>query len=337
MAKLYNPAMSNLSSNPLISIVIPVFNVEEYLRECVDSVIAQTYANLEIILVDDGSQDSSGKVCDQYSEEDSRIITIHQENKGLSEARNTGIKASSGEYIYFLDSDDYITADCIEKLVRPVLEKEYDIVESYYRMLYGSVPIVKLSLPSGEVAAENILDAYCRRMWTVHAWNKLIRRDFITTHNLYFVPEIIYEDDVWSFMAACNAQSLFVLNEVTYVHRSRPGSIMTTIDQEESIKARVEVLKHVSRYRDEMSLRNNCSVLVLVLSMCNKLERSLRSVSDVFLRKRCFMLYVRNLSFPVFYARRKRLIGWRAVLYYVFLSLPSEIAFWGWERYRVAI
>lgn len=95
-------------STPLISVIIPVYNVEKYLRRCLDSVIAQTYQKLEIICVDDGSIDDSGKICDQYAVRDARIKVIHQENQGLSAARNRGIDAADGEYIAFVDSDDYI-------------------------------------------------------------------------------------------------------------------------------------------------------------------------------------------------------------------------------------
>jgi len=102
--------------NPLISIIIPVYKVEPYLRKCVDSVIAQTYTNLEIILVDDGSPDNCGKICDEYAEKDKRIVVIHKENGGQSDARNAGLDIMKGEYVAFVDSDDYVELDMFEKL-----------------------------------------------------------------------------------------------------------------------------------------------------------------------------------------------------------------------------
>lgn len=104
------------SGNPLISIIVPVYNVEKYLQKCVYTIINQTYKNIEIILVDDGSTDSSSSICDKLKSVDSRIIVVHEKNGGLSDARNVGIKISKGEYYSFVDSDDYVTLDMIEYL-----------------------------------------------------------------------------------------------------------------------------------------------------------------------------------------------------------------------------
>lgn len=111
----------------LVSVIIPVYNVEKYLRKCLDSVINQTYKELEIILVDDGSTDSSGKICDEYAQKDNRIKVIHKSNGGLSDARNVGIEKSNGEYICFIDSDDYIELDMFENLYKACIEKNVKI------------------------------------------------------------------------------------------------------------------------------------------------------------------------------------------------------------------
>ncbi len=112
---------------PLISIIIPVYNVEKYLRECLDSVLAQTYKNLEVILIDDGSPDSCGKICDEYAAKDNRIKVIHQTNQGVSAARNVGLDAARGEYIGFVDSDDYIQPDMYEYLYQLISKDNADI------------------------------------------------------------------------------------------------------------------------------------------------------------------------------------------------------------------
>ena len=113
----------------LISVIIPVYNVEKYIRYCLDSVINQTYKNLEIIIVDDGTKDSSGEIAEEYAAKDSRIKVIHKENGGLSDARNVGLDVATGRYIAFLDSDDVISLDFYEYLYNMIKEKDYDIAE----------------------------------------------------------------------------------------------------------------------------------------------------------------------------------------------------------------
>ena len=114
-----------MEKNPLISVIVPIYDVESYLPKCVESVLRQTYTNLEIILVDDGSPDNSGKICDDFAARDPRVRVIHKENGGLSSARNAGLDAAHGEYITFLDSDDWIAEDAYEHLLS-VLRK-YDV------------------------------------------------------------------------------------------------------------------------------------------------------------------------------------------------------------------
>lgn len=119
--------------NPLISVIIPVYKVEKFLHRCVDSVINQTYKNLEIILIDDGSPDNCGNICDEYAKKDTRIKVIHQENQGLSGARNSGLNIAKGEYIYFIDSDDYIKKNTLENMIK---YSEKDILILYQEQQY---------------------------------------------------------------------------------------------------------------------------------------------------------------------------------------------------------
>lgn len=117
----------------MISVIIPVYNVEEYLERCVNSVLKQTYNDLEIILVDDGSTDNSGKICDELKNKDDRIIVIHKENQGLSASRNIGIEKATGEYITFVDSDDYILEDMYETLYKNLIRNDADISMCKYQ------------------------------------------------------------------------------------------------------------------------------------------------------------------------------------------------------------
>ena len=110
-----------------VSVIIPVYNSEKYLKSCIESIRKQTYTDLEIILVDDGSTDKSGKICDEYMKMDTRIVAIHQENQGVSTARNNGLKAATGKYVRFIDSDDYIGADNIKNMVSAIIENGSDL------------------------------------------------------------------------------------------------------------------------------------------------------------------------------------------------------------------
>src|SRR5699024_4494271 len=120
----------------LISVIVPVYNVEKYVRRCIDSICGQTYSNLEIILIDDGSTDSSGKICDEMAAKDGRISVIHQENKGLSQARNAGLDQAKGEYIAFVDSDDYLSLNMYECLLKSLKENNADVVRCAIKNVY---------------------------------------------------------------------------------------------------------------------------------------------------------------------------------------------------------
>ncbi|PTL32775.1 hypothetical protein C7120_10825 [Prevotella sp. oral taxon 376] len=125
------------SYHPLISIIVPIYNVEQYIHFCLDSLKNQTYPNLEIFLIDDGSTDNSGKICDSYSLSDSRFHIIHQENKGVSEARNTGLRRACGEYIYFVDGDDFIIPTAIEVLYNAIIKSKASFSMGLYKTIYA--------------------------------------------------------------------------------------------------------------------------------------------------------------------------------------------------------
>ena len=219
----------------LISVIIPVYNVEQYLRQCVDSVLAQTYQNIEIILVDDGSTDSSGDICNQYKNTDKRINIVHQKNAGLSEARNKGFDISNGKFITFIDSDDWIAPNFIECLVCEINKanadfafcdgkcfedspREYNIRQSYRR---------KKKYDSGtglDVFKELQLykDFHCAVQ--MYMW----KREFIEKNKLKFYPGILYEDMIYTFMAFLQADCVAHCHEELYHRRFRKGSIVTS-------------------------------------------------------------------------------------------------------------
>lgn len=217
------------------SIVIPVYNVEKYLDECVQSVVGQTYRDFEIILVDDGSGDSSGKRCDEWARQDGRIRVIHQENQGLSGARNTGIGASTGEYLLFLDSDDWWRSVAVLEAIAQRLEKtRADVLSFSYQKIYESKREDSYfgnlaDAPADLTATDSLAYMAEKGIWITGACNKAIRRDLTLTHDLMFRMGIISEDIDWTLRLALCARRFDFINEVVFMYRQRTDSISHSV------------------------------------------------------------------------------------------------------------
>ena len=222
-------------NTPLVSVIVPVYNVAPYLEQCLDSIVDQTYRHLEIILVDDGSTDDSGAICDRYAEGDSRIQVVHQKNKGLSGARNSGLDIASGEYVIFIDSDDYIWGGTIEGYISLFSQyADLDMIESnLYFSSYRSTP------PPGEdyddeASRSGILTA--KELWKYfalkgygptaipHVGNKCYRRSFIGEYR--FKEGHVWEDIEFHLRLFGRIRHYLKWNKVTYYYReNRPGAI----------------------------------------------------------------------------------------------------------------
>ena len=220
-------------NNPLVSVIIPVYRVERFLSACVDSVLAQTYPNLEIILVDDGSPDNCPAICDSYAERDARVRVIHQQNGGLSRARNAGLAAAQGRYVYFLDSDDYLIPEAIETLTAHAEEDETDLLffeailvsedgsehpeQNAHRRKY------RYDIP--RQGAEVLCELVQNNEFMTPVPYLFLRRNFM--EGRCFEPDLIYEDVLFSFLAFLDAKRVKGLNAPLYRYRIRGGSIMT--------------------------------------------------------------------------------------------------------------
>lgn len=222
---------------PLISVIVPVYNVERYLSRCIDSILAQTYEDLEIILVDDGSTDSSGQICEAYAETDPRIRTLHKQNGGMSDARNAGIQAASGEYGTFVDSDDYIAEDCIEYLYEMTSANNAQIAVCGYQKVYegtsGGIPggngAGNAMKPEGEKAitvcgSENALSRLLYQQGIIASvWGKLYQRDLFSA--IRFPKGKWHEDAAVMYQLFDNARVIAVGNDKKYYYVQRQGSI----------------------------------------------------------------------------------------------------------------
>ena len=216
-----------------ISIIVPVYNVEQYIRECFDSIAAQTYkGEIECIFVDDCGQDYSVSVLEkliaEYKGPIQFSIVHHEHNKGLSGARNTGIRNAQGDYLYFIDSDDSITPDCIEKLV--ALAEKYSGVEMVQGSTKSKLEWLQLANKHFPEYSDNF--KWIRRTMLLResipmtAWNKLVRKDLVVKNGLYFEEGLIHEDEIWNFMLAKHVHSIAFCCDITYIYRENMDGIM---------------------------------------------------------------------------------------------------------------
>ena len=232
-------------TDKLISVIIPVYKVEKYLEECVDSIISQTYENLEIILVDDGSPDKCPDLCDRYKETDGRIKVIHKENGGLSSARNAGIDICSGEYIAFIDSDDRIAEDYMEKLCSAIETENADIAMcdfmytgllAQYNKKYNSLRFPRFIADWREVLRRYYEDENGTAL--VVAWGKLYRRELFRT--LRYPVGRIHEDEFVFAELMLNCRKAVWIEEKLYFYLQRENSIMSDKNNRDSFVARCD-------------------------------------------------------------------------------------------------
>jgi glycosyltransferase involved in cell wall biosynthesis len=212
---------------PKVSIIIPVYNVEPYIEDCLQSVMRQTYrGEMECILVDDCGTDNSMEIVQQlvaaYKGPVVFKIVHHDHNRGLSAARNTGIDVSSGEYVFFLDSDDWISDDCIERLTQPLDLEQYDFVVGHYER-DGKDSFV--TCPEGEYY-KNRLKTRDNSGIPVSACNKLFRKSFLLDRQLLFEVGKVFEDSIFTFDLACVERKYYIIDSITYYYRRRENSII---------------------------------------------------------------------------------------------------------------
>lgn len=229
----------NMIKLPKISIIIPIYNVEEYITECLQSVMRQTYKGaIECILVDDCGTDNSIAIAEQLIAEykgpiEFRILH-HEHNRGLSAARNTGTDAATGDYIYYLDSDDYISDDCIEVLAEPLKEIEYDMVVGNYEAFGGEWNSALYQEEGPVLNREEIEEAlYYKSIYTM-SWNKLISMSLLRNSDIQFKEGILHEDELWTFEISIVLNSVNVIKKTTYYYRIRTDSIIGKCKSRES-------------------------------------------------------------------------------------------------------
>lgn len=258
----------------LTSIIIPVYNVEPYIGACLDSLAAQTAGGFELLFVDDCGTDGSVALVEAFIGAHPEIpcrLLHHERNRGLSAARNTGLEAAQGDYVLFLDSDDALAPDALERLTAPVKGHRPDFVIGGIKVAGGEDDTDFLTLPEGPES--DISGSYARGQWYVMAWNKLCNRDFLLRNNLYFREGLNHEDVLWSFRLAFTARSMYVVPTPTYIYNVREASIMTSMSVRKDLYLYLDIFDEIRSFIIDNGLQHN------------------RDAYAVFEGKRCGIMY----------------------------------------------
>ena len=241
-----------------VSIIVPVYKAEKYLEKCVNSILKQTLDSIEIILLDDGSPDRCGEICDKFAEKYNNVVVFHLENGGPSKARNIGIKNAKGKYIGFVDSDDYIAPEMYKVLYDLAESNKPDIVMcSYFLDEESKISQIDMEYKSeynGISEIKNgLLSLYSKRyhkgLYSV--WNKLYNKSLLQTKNIYFNEELIRAEDAWFVFEALKvAKSVHFLNQAYYFYRQVPNSTMHTIQEDRYSRSKNFRLKVINECKD---------------------------------------------------------------------------------------
>ena len=213
----------------MVSIIVPIYNIEGYIRECIDSILAQTYPDFELILVDDGSPDNCGRICDEYAEKDVRIKVIHKENGGLTSARNAGLSVAKGDWIMHVDGDDWIEPDMIESLIEAAKATEADLVFGDY-MKYGPYA-GNHKLPTWSNDKKDSMSRYIAYSMTT-IWGSIAKSSLYTEHCLKSPDGVSYCEDFHLIVRLCHyAKKIANVHRPFYHYRYRPTSIMSNMSR----------------------------------------------------------------------------------------------------------
>lgn len=301
----------------LFSIIIPAYNSELYLARCINSILIQNYKDFELILVDDGSNDTCPQICDEYAAKDNRVKVIHQQNAGQAAARNTGLAVAKGDYIVYVDSDDFfIDGDVLQKIAdasktNPDIihykfvewfESDGHIADCYFDYNVSTV---------GRTLAEIYCDLIDKDAYYNSAWSKAIKRDILQENGIRFHEGIVGEDNEWYYHVVLAAKSLVLLDEPLYVYRRRQGSTTTTANRKHLLDQLFVLDKWEAKLQEHNGVEANvvwgslakqyCSALIIYAGLDNVKDLLPRIIQKKYLLK---------------YSRNKRVVIFRWLLFF---------------------
>lgn len=309
-----------------MSIIVPVYNVERYILPCLNSIYVQSEKCFEVIFVDDCGDDHSVNIIHDYM--DSHMVSgwkiiKHKTNRGLSAARNTGLRAAQGEYVLFLDSDDCLIEDALSTLTFPLQEKKYDFIVGGVLGFISPVPSLRANRSID--GNDKILQSYAEGMWYVMAWNKLCNRKFLIENNLFFEDGLLHEDVVWSFKLACTAQSMCLLGKDTYIYTIRENSIMTSLNIERDMLIYIKVFNCIAQYIREGNLELNKSIYILFSGKRAGIMYSLLEKREFGLFKRYYSQLKDQCYLSPFKAFIKGIVSWQYLIRDLHYVMPVNM------------
>jgi glycosyltransferase involved in cell wall biosynthesis len=255
----------------LVTIIIPIYGVELYLKQCIESVLSQTYQNLQIILVNDGSKDKCGEICDYYATKDTRIQVIHKQNEGLVNARKSGLAIAQGEFVTFVDGDDWVGKNFIYNLIQPSIKYDVDFtIAGFIREFYGKEDIILPKLPIGYHTTENLANTilpnsiyngiFFQHGISTYVWNKLFRINKLKIFLSLIDKNIVMgEDAALTYPYLFNCKSIYITDAADYYYRQRPNSIVKSVPNLKLEYSQLSLLfKHLKK-----NLYNNLNIEIV--------------------------------------------------------------------------
>ena len=271
---------------PLISVIVPVYNVADFVGKCLGSIARQNYKNLDIVVVDDGSTDESGKICDEFAKKEKRVRVFHKENGGLSDARNFGIKKAKGKIVAFVDSDDFVSEDFIGTMYKHMAGENADIVVCGYNLTRPKEETV-----TGKQAAIKLLVG--QENVDIVTWNKLYKKKLFVDNNIYFPKGEKHEDSRTTYKLFSKAENIMYISEPLYVYVDRKSSLMNTAKVEGRLKERESVAKEAVEYfKNDVDLKQAAEVSLLLakyalldFAIAGKIEPKYGSLAKEWIKK----------------------------------------------------